>query len=251
MVLSIYYDSKRGAIFFLRVDALPYIFHVCGYGSNDPETSSCASVSSNSTSDIATASTTTVAESETPGPREALPTNQPSCDDSDRITNIGMTQRRTTTGLVDMEHSLGISADDIHGSTTGRQSRVDQETPYAAYNIRITAQPSLWPAEVLYELDFYTDVWYTDIIASILILVYACGAFTVWYTSGDSGIQSTLNLIRPQHWLIPLCIFCSYFFLYVIICVRSKLYPDVVCFQTTIASRLVCFTLCFFIIITL
>lgn len=40
-----------------------------------------------------------------------------------------MPQRRTTTGLVDMEHSLGISADDIQGSTTGSQSRVDQEHP--------------------------------------------------------------------------------------------------------------------------
>lgn len=109
-----------------------------------------------------------------------------------------MTQRRTTTGLVDMEHSLGISADDTHESTTRSQSCVNQEHPTRPTTSESPAKPSLWPAEVLYEHDFYTDVWYTDIVACILILVYACGVFIVYISGGDFGRQSVVVLIIPS-----------------------------------------------------
>jgi hypothetical protein len=143
-----------------------------------------------------------------------------------------MTQR-TTTGLVDMEHSLGIIADNMHGSTTASQSQVDQEHPAPPRTSESPARSSLWPAEVLYEHDFYTDVWYTDIIARILILVYPCGVFIVVKSSEGDGRVYILGLIIPSHWLPPLFTFCLYFFLYTMVCICSKLYPNMACFWTT------------------
>ncbi|KFZ07537.1 hypothetical protein V501_06376 [Pseudogymnoascus sp. VKM F-4519 (FW-2642)] len=177
-------------------------------GSNNPKTSDCASVSSNSTSDITASNNATVAESEEElGLSGALPTGQPSCDDSNRTASISMAQR-TTTGLIDMEYSLGISADNIHGSATGSQSGVDQEHPTRPITPESPTQSLLWPAEVLYEHDFYTDVWYTDMIACILILVYACGGIIVSASSTDSGRESVVMFITPPYGLTTLCTFC-------------------------------------------
>jgi hypothetical protein len=132
-----------------------------------------------------------------------------------------------------MEYSLGISADNIHGSATGSQSGVDQEHPTRPITPESPTQSLLWPVEVLYEHDFYTDVWYTDMIACILILVYACGGIIVSASSTDSGRESVVMFITPPYGLTTLCTFCLYLFLYVLICIRSKLYPDMVYFRTT------------------
>ena len=132
-----------------------------------------------------------------------------------------------------MEHSLGISADNIHGSAAESQSSVDQEHPARPRTSESPAQSSLWPAEALYEHDFYTDVWYTDMIACILIVVYACGSIIVYVSSGEFGRPYLQGFIMLRYWLISFCTFCSYLFLYAIICICSKLYPNMVCFRTT------------------
>lgn len=139
--------------------------------------------------------------------------------------------QRTTTDLVDLEYSVEITTDNTHGSTVGTRSRGDQEHLARPGTSESLAQSSLWPAEVLYEHNFYTDVWYTDIAAYILMLIYACGIYFLFIGSDFSS--SALPLIMPQHWLPSICIFCLYLFIYVIICICSKLYPSMLCFRAT------------------
>ncbi|RFU26532.1 hypothetical protein B7463_g9794, partial [Scytalidium lignicola] len=183
-------------------------------GLGKPKSTNTASASSNPvTEEATTEDNTTAVAVEAPDSNRSSLTMQPSQNlplytdpytELERTTDFEMT-RRTGTDLVNMEYNLGSNAENAPSIVTRRHSRSPQGNPPSE-----TSPPQstiqLWPAEALYNHDFYTDEWYIDMVICMFLLALELGIELIAFTAGVGSKTVITFIANFESWQIYISI---------------------------------------------